>query len=174
MGVIQKGGNLEKQIVNLIELIHKEVSSLENFLKLLAEEERCLINNRFDLLEESIRKQEQAITQAKQLEEIRKEITSWLSKDLKIEHEQPTLSKLIQLLDSSYSSKLNELQKTLLDLHRKVETQRKRNEELIKKSIGCRDHDIKFLIDVSPTSCLKDSIDDQGKAKPSLILDEVG
>lgn len=165
---------MEKQILNLIELIHKEVSSLENFLRLLAEEERCLINNRFDLLEESIRKQEQAITQAKQLEEIRKDITVWLSKDLKIEHEQPTLSKLIQLVDSSYSSKLNELQKTLLDLHRKVEAQRKRNEELIKKSIGSRERDLKFLIGASPNSYLKDSINDQGKAKPSLILDKVG
>lgn len=165
---------MEKQFVSLIELIHKEVDSLENFLRLLTEEEECLINNRFDLLGESIHKQEQAIIQAKQLEKNRREITAWLSKDLKIDHEKTSLSKLIQLLDSSYSSKLDELQKTLLELHRKVEIQRKKNEELIKESMGYIDHGIKFLIDTSPTSYLKDSSKNQGKAKPSLILDKVG
>lgn len=165
---------MEKQLVNLIELINKEVNSLENFLRLLTEEEECLISNRFDLLERSIHQQEQAIIQAKRLGKNRKEITSCLAKDLKLEHEEPSISKLVQLLDSSYSSKLNELQKTLLELHRKVETQRRKNEELIKESMGHIDSSIKFLIDTSSTSYLKNSVNNQGKAKPSLILDKVG
>jgi hypothetical protein len=166
---------LEKQLVNLIELINKEVNSLESFLRLLAEEEECLINNRFDLLERSIHQQEQAISQARHLEKNRKEITAWLSKDLKLEQEEPSISKLVQLLDSSYSSRLNELQKTLLELHRKVEIQRKKNEELIKESMEHIDSSIKFLIDnTSSTSYLRNSVNNQGKAKASLILDKVG
>ena len=165
---------MEKQLVNLIELINKEVNSLESFLRLLTEEEECLINNRFDLLERSIHQQEQAISQAKRLEKNRKEITAWLSKDLKLVHEEPSISKLVQLLDSSYSSRLNELQKTLLELHRKVEIQRKINEELIRESMEHIDSSIKFLIDTSSTSYLKNSAKNQGKAKASLILDKVG
>jgi len=164
---------LEKQLVSLIELIHKEVNSLENFLQLLTDEEACLVNKRFDLLEESIRKQEQIITQAKKLEENRKELTAWLFKELKIDQGKTTLSKLIQLLDSSHSLKLKELQSTLLELHRKVEIQRKNNEELIKKSMGYIERDIKLLMDTPPTPYLKSSLTNQGKANPSLILDKL-
>jgi len=164
---------LEKQLVSLIRLIHKEVNSLENFLKLLTEEEACLISKRFDLLEESIRKQEKIIVQTKKLGKNRKELTTWLFKELKIDQGKTTLSKLFQLLDSSHSSKLKELQSTLLELHRKVETQRKNNEELIKKSVGYIERDIKYLMDTSPTPYLKNPLNNQGKANPSLILDKL-
>lgn len=164
---------MEKQLANLIGLIRKEVNSLENFLQLLTEEEACLVNKRFDLLKESIRKKEQIIIQAKKLEENRRELTSWFYRELKIDQGKTTLSKLAQLLDSSHSSKLKELQNTLLELHRKVDIQRKNNEELIKKSMGYIDRDIRFLIDSSPTPYFKNSLNNQGKANPSLILDKL-
>lgn len=117
---------MEQQVLGLIKLIHKEVDSLESFLRLLSEEQECLVNNRLERLEESISKQEHALIQAKQLESERIRITSWLLKDFKVDTKKGSLSKLIQLLDSSHSSKLEELQKTLLDLHRKVEVQREK------------------------------------------------
>ncbi|MDP3024672.1 MAG: flagellar protein FlgN [candidate division Zixibacteria bacterium] len=165
---------MEQQVLSLIKLIHKEVDSLENFLKLLTEEEECLVNNSFDSLEESILKQEQALTQAKQLEKERIEITSWLFKGFKVDQKKASLTKLVQLLDSSYSSKLEELQKTLLYLHRKVEVQREKNGELIKDSMGYIDRSIKFLMEPSPVSYLKDPSHNRGKARPPLVLDKVG
>jgi hypothetical protein len=165
---------LEKDVIGLIELIQKEVDSLENFLWLLTEEEECLINNRFNQLQESIHKQEQAILRAKQLEKERMEMTAWLSAGVNFNQERTSLSKLIQLLDSSYSSKLEELQKTLLELHRKVEAQRDRNEELIKESMGYIDRDIIILMDDSPTSYLKEPSNNPGKVKPSLVLNKAG
>ena len=165
---------MEQHILSLIKLIHKEVGSLENFLKLLTEEEECLLNNSFESLEKSILKQEQALTQAKQLEKERMEITYWLFKDFRIDQKKGSLTKLIQLLDSSHSSKLEELQKTLLDLHRKVEVQREKNGELIKDSMGYIDRSIKFLLEPSPVSYLKDPSHNRGKARPPLVLDKVG
>jgi len=165
---------LEQQVLSLIKLIHKEVGSLENFLNLLTEEQECLINNRFGRLEESIIKQEQALIQAKQLEKERMKITSWLFKDFKIDQRKGSLTKLIQLLDSSHSSKLEELQKTLVDLHRKVEIQRERNEELIKDSMSYIDRSIKFLMEPSPVSYLRNPSHNQGKVMPPLVLDKVG
>ncbi len=76
-------------------------------------------------------------------------ITSWLFKDFKVDQRKGSLTKLVQLLDSSYSSKLEELQKTLADLHRKVEIQREKNEELIKDSMGYIDRSIEFLTEPS-------------------------
>lgn len=165
---------MEQQVLSLIKLIHKEVDSLENFLKLLTEEEECLVNNSFDSLQESIFKQEQALTQAKQLEKERMEITSWLFKGFKVDQKKASLTKLIQLLDSSHSSKLEELQKTLLELHRKVEIQRERNEELIKDSMSYIDRSIRFLTEPPYVSYLKDPSHNRVKAKPPLVLDRVG
>jgi len=165
---------LEQQVLSLIKLIHKEVDSLENFLKLLTEEQECLVNNHFDRLEESILKQEQALIQAKQLEKERMEITSWLFKGFKVDQKRASLTKLVQLLDSSHSSKLEELQKTLLDLHRKVEIQREKNEGLIKDSMSYIDRSIRFLVEPPYVSYLKEPSHNRVKAKPPLVLDRVG
>ncbi|MDH4223085.1 MAG: flagellar protein FlgN [candidate division Zixibacteria bacterium] len=164
---------MEKQLAGLIELINQEVDSLENFLKLLRQEEECLINKHFDLLEESIRKQGKALLRAKKLERNRKEVTTWISNDLRMEQNNISLLKLTQLLDSSYSSKLDELQKTLLGLHRKVEMQRIKNEKLIKESMACIDNDIKLLIESLPDSQAAKSQGNQKKAELSLILNKV-
>ena len=165
---------MEQQVLNLIKLIHKEADSLENFLKLLTEEEECLVNNSFDRLEESILKQEQALIQARQLEKERIEITSCLFKCFKLDQKKDSLNKLVQLVDSSHSSKLEELQKTLLDLHRKVEIQREKNEELIKDSMSYIDQNIRFLAEPPRSSYLKASSHDRLRAKPPLVLDRVG
>lgn len=165
---------MEKDVISLIELIQKEVDSLENFLWLLTEEEECLINNRFDQLQESIHKQEQAILRAKQLEKERMEMTARLLAGVNFNQERTSLTKLIQLLDSSYSSKLEELQKTLLELHRKVEAQRDKNEELIKESMGYIERDIIFLMDDSTTTYLKEPSNNPGEVKPFLVLNKAG
>ena len=164
---------MEKQLAGLIELINQEVASLENFLKLLREEEECLINKHFDLLKKSIRKQGKALLRAKKLERNRKKVTTWISNDLRMEKNNISLLKLTQLLDSSYSSKLDELQKTLLGLHRKVEMQRIKNEKLIKESMACIDNDIKLLIESLPDSQAAKSQGNQKKAELSLILNKV-
>jgi hypothetical protein len=165
---------LEQQVLSLIKLIHKEVDSLENFLKLLTEEQECLVNNHFDRLEESISKQEQALILAKQLEKERMKITSWLFEEFKVDTKKGSLTKLVQLVDSSHSSKLEELQKTLVDLHRKVEIQRERNEELIKDSMSYIDRSIEFLTEPSVIPYLKYPSHNQAKAKPPFVLDRVG
>ena len=165
---------MEQQVLGLIKLIHKEVDSLESFLRLLSEEQECLVNNRLERLEESISKQEHALIQAKQLESERIRITSWLLKDFKVDTKKGSLSKLIQLLDSSHSSKLEELQKTLLDLHRKVEVQREKNEELIRDSMSYIDRNIRFLAEPPYASYLKEPSPNRVKGKPPLVLDRVG
>jgi hypothetical protein len=165
---------LEQQVLSLIRLIHKEVDSMENFLKLLTEEQECLVNNHFDRLEESILKQEQALIQAKQLEKERMEITSCLFKDSKVDQKKASLAKLTQLLNSSHSSKLEELQKTLLDLHRKVEIQREKNEELIKDSMSYIDRSISLLTDPPYVTYLKEPPPNRAKVKHPLVLDRVG
>ncbi len=165
---------MEQPVLSLIKLIHKEVDSLENFLNLLTEEQECLMSNRFGCLEESIIKQEQALIRARELEKERVKVTCLLSKDFKIDQGESSLTKLIQLLDSSHSSKLEELQKTLVDLHRKVEIQREKNEELIRDSLSYIDRSIERLRETSGFSYLRDPSHSQGKVTPPLVLDKVG
>ena len=159
--------------MGFIELITQEVDSLENFLVLLKEEEEYLLKNHFDLLRDSIQKREKALIRSRILEKNRKDITTQISRDLKIEQNKTSLFKVSQLLDSSYSSKIDDLQKTLLGLHRKVEIQRKKNEELIKDSMVYMDQDMKLLLESAENSYLANDLFKKNQTKPTLIVDKV-
>ena len=57
-------------------------------------------------------------------------------KNIPIDKNEFNLSLLSELLEESSCTKLEELQKILLDLYKKVELQRKKNQQLIRKSSG--------------------------------------
>lgn len=127
---------MEPLIRDLLEMIAQEVKSLESFLTLLAEQENLLLNNKLSSLTRSWEKQRGALSLARSLERKRLLITNKLSEKFKIDKNKFNLSLLSDLLEESYSTKLEELQRVLLDLYKKVEIQRKKNQKLIRESTG--------------------------------------
>jgi len=125
---------LEPLIKELLEVIAQEVKSLESFLALLADQENLLINHKLSSLSLSCERQRGALSSARGLEKKRLLITHKLSKKFKIDKNRFNLSLLSELLEECYSTKLEELQRTLLDLYKKVESQRKKNLKLISES----------------------------------------
>jgi len=127
---------LERLIKELLKMIAQEVKSLERFLALLLDQENLLLSNGFSSLCESSKRQRQALSAAQSLERKRLQITDRLSKKLKIDKNRFDLSLLPDLLEESYSAKIREVQEALLDLCRKVEIQREKNQKLIRESQG--------------------------------------
>jgi hypothetical protein len=128
--------DLEQLVKELLETIAQEVKSLERFLALLLDQENLLLNNRLSSLPGSWEKQRKALSLARSLEKKRLLITDRVSEEFKIDKNEFDLCPLSDLLEESYSARIEALQKTLLDLHRKVETQRKKNQKLIRESRG--------------------------------------
>jgi len=137
---------LHSQVSQLIEVINKEVLCLEKFLALLSEEQKFLVEDEVGFLRKSIEEQEKTIWEARKLEETRIKLTDSLAEKLKIDKGEVKLSKLIELVEESYSTKLRELQSTLTTLYTKLERQRKKNEFLIKQSMKYVDKSMKIFL----------------------------
>lgn len=127
---------MEQLVKKLLKTIAQEVKSLERFLALLLDQENLLLNNRFSPLPGSWEKQRKALCLARNLEKKRLLITNRVSEKFKINRNEFDLSLLSDLLDESYSARIEALQRTLLHLHRKVEIQRGKNQKLIRESRG--------------------------------------
>jgi uncharacterized protein YeeX (DUF496 family) len=133
-------------VSQLIKVINRESKCLDNFLSLLSEEQKFLVENDVDSLRRSIEDQEKAIRDARKLEDDRIKLTDSLSEKLKIDKGGVSISKLIELVEESYSTKLRELQSTLSSLYAKLERQRKKNEFLIKQSMKHVDKSINIFL----------------------------
>ena len=96
-------------VSQLIEAINRESKCLEKFLTLLSEEQKFLVENDVDSLRSSIGDQEKAIRDARKLEDERIKLTDSLAEKLKIDKGEVNISKLIELVEESYSTKLREL-----------------------------------------------------------------
>ena len=133
-------------VSQLIEVINKEISCLERFLTLLSEEQEFLVEKDIDSLRKSIEEQEKTIQDERKLEEARIKLTDSLAGNLKIDKEEVNISKLIELVEESYSTELRQLQSTLASLYAKLERQRKKNEFLIRQSMKYVDKSIKVFL----------------------------
>lgn len=127
---------MQTLIKELLEIIGQEVKSLEHFLALLLNQENLILNSKFSSLSGSWERQREALSLAKNLERKRLLITDRLSEKFKVDPNKFNLCLLTDLLEESYSAKIEDLQRSLLDLYTKVETQRKKNEKLIRESSG--------------------------------------
>ena len=127
---------MEPLVKELLEVIAQEAKLLEDFLAVLANQEKLLCNHKLTSLTRSWEKERESLSIAKTLEKKRLNITRKLSQKFKIDKNEFNLSLLSELLEESSCTKLEELQKILLDLYKKVELQRKKNQQLIRKSSG--------------------------------------
>ena len=139
---------MQAKINKLIEVINREVLCLEKFMQLLTKEQEILVGRDVGALQKSVEEQEKAVLEAEKLEKERIKLTDQIASNLNLSKDQASLSKLVQLLEESYSTQLKELQKTLLGLYQKVERQRRKNEFLIKQSMGMIDRGMKFILGV--------------------------
>jgi ABC-type phosphate transport system auxiliary subunit len=143
----QNGGRqLNPLVSQLIAVIQREISCLERFLTLLSEEQRFMVENDIGSLRKSMKEQDEAIRDQRQLEEARIKLTDSLAGKLKIGKKEINISKLIELVEESYSTELRELQSTLACLYARLERQRKKNEFLIRQSMKHLDKSIEVFL----------------------------
>ena len=139
---------MEPLVKELLEVIVQETQLLEDFLVALVDQEKLLRNYKLSSLTRSWEKERESLSLAKSLERKRLDITQKLSKRFKIDKNKFDFSLLSELLEESSCTKLEELQRILLDLCQKVELQRKKNQQLIRKSSG-------FLVSKKETNSQK-------------------
>jgi ABC-type phosphate transport system auxiliary subunit len=165
---------LHSQVFQLIEVINKEVLCLEKFLSFLSEEQKFLVENEIGFLRRSIEDQEETIWKARKLEETRIKLTDSLAEKLKINKGDVNISKLIELVEESYSTKLRELQSTLSTLYTKLERQRKKNEFLITQSMKYVDKSMKIFLGLEGRNpAYSVSLKERNKVTSEKVVEQV-
>ena len=120
-------------IDKLIEIIGKEAALFESFLDLLEKQQRMLVENNLDGLNEVTADQREKMTESQLLNNRRLEIVEIIKRDKQIQGDL-NVTKLLELVDKQQADRLSQLQKIILDLNDKITYTRNQNAMLLNRS----------------------------------------
>jgi len=150
----------------ITEVVEREAACLEEFLKLLIDQQKYIVDNEIDNLKNGVARQQEIIKKIKNLEKSRIEILGRLSESENLDPKNLTISSLACHAEGEISEKLLQLQSSLLALHNKIEKAKRKNEFLIEHSMKYIEETIRLLGEKGKPR--RDYI--PGKDQESLIL----
>lgn len=115
-------------------ILNQELETFNRFLVLLDDQNRHIAKNDIDGLAKTNADLDMLSNQASDLERYRQSLTQDLSRQLKLENHNPTLSDLVSRLDGISSERLRTLRQAILEVHKKIAEKSRRNKFLIDKS----------------------------------------
>lgn len=115
--------------------MEREAACLEEFLELLVNQQKYLVDNDIENLKSGVSRQQEIINQIKELEKSRLGIVACYSETQKLNPGDVTISSLARQAGGEMADKLMELQNSLLSLHQKIEKAKRKNEFLIEHSM---------------------------------------
>jgi hypothetical protein len=118
-----------------MDVVAREVEQFELFLKLLSEQQNHLIANDLDNLNKTVMEQEQAILKLRDCETERIGIVRDISTRTGDNEADLTLATMARRLEKPHADRLERMQKQLVNLHKRIDRARARNDFLIKKSM---------------------------------------
>ncbi len=127
---------MEKELTELINILNAEYEVFVKYLERLTEQQQFLIENDLGGIKISVEKINTLAQDAVNLETGRRRIIESLSERLAMNPEEITIGKLIEKFKGPNFEELEGLKNTILDIHDKVNKQKKRNELLIEQSMG--------------------------------------
>lgn len=123
----------------------REVAQFEQVLQLMADQQNYLVSNDLENLNRVVKEQEEAIVKMHELERSRLRVIDEISQRTDDNPEGLTLTEIARKLGEPQAEKLVRMQKTLRDLHDKINKAKTRNEFLIKKSMEYIEGTVRLL-----------------------------
>jgi len=120
-------------VMQLIGVLNKEASLFETFLELLEKQQKALVKNDMDALNEITMIQRERVMEAGILARKRKSLASRLTPGEEGEMSL-TISRLIKMVSDGQAGILESLRSTILELNEKISKVRLQNEMLINRS----------------------------------------
>jgi len=140
--VKKEKGSFRKDALLLLTTIREEIRALESFLLFLENEKTILLKSEVQSFREIEKERSKKLCLAKKLEQKRKNLIASISKKMKLGSNKKDTEGILNLLSYFKEVNLSQLQSTLWELSRKVDLQRKKNDDLIKRSFGLIDNNI--------------------------------
>jgi hypothetical protein len=115
-------------------ILNQELDAFNRFLVLLDDQNRQIAKNDIEALTKTSADLDLLSNQVSDLERYRQALTQELSRQLKLEKDNPTLNDLVSRLDGISSERLRALRQAILEVHKKIAEKSRRNKFLIDKS----------------------------------------
>jgi flagellar biosynthesis/type III secretory pathway chaperone len=129
----------------LTDILNQELDSSNRFLVLLDNQHRQLVCRDLEGLNKTNAELDLLCNKIGDFEKKRQKIVKNISGQMKLSSDNLTLNDILSRLDGISSNRLQQLRKAILDVHRRIEEKRKRNEYLIEKSRNLVAESVKIL-----------------------------
>ena len=136
---------MEALIVQLVDVVQKEVGALQRLLEFLEQVQQVLVQHDVERLGELVIEQQALVDETARLERQRAEVVDQLAPSLQDEAKSLTLKKLIDRLQGPHSDRLSEMRQTLIELHDRIQKANRNNGLLIKQSMKYVDKSLQIL-----------------------------
>ena len=120
-------------IDTLIDIIGKEAVLFESFLELLEKQQRMLVENNLDGLNQVTAEQHERLTESQMLNCRRMDVVEQIKKDKHIDGDL-NITRLLTLIDQQQADRLEQLQDVILSLNDKITETRNQNAILLNRS----------------------------------------
>ena len=163
----------QELITELVGVIRQEEVLLQDFLELLETQKQLLVKNQVDEFDQSVLHQEELIKKIKNLEGQRIKLVNQISHGMKVEEDELTLTRLVEMSLGQVSSELQTAKKSMSQLVERIRRANQVNQYLIKRSLNVAQRSIDLLIDES----LRDVIYEQtgkltGQDRRAMIVNK--
>ncbi len=125
----------EQLIAELTAVINDEVRAFHRLLEALREEQRAIVEDDIEAIEQCIAIQSEVAVAAHQLEGRRVRVVQQLAEQLDMDAENISLSRLVEALEDPRAEELTQMREKLLELNGKIRTTSANNAFLIRQSL---------------------------------------
>ena len=142
--------NVNSTMLQLVELVQKEVETFQALLESMESEQKALIAQDVAEIEKTVISQRELAVNAAALERARTKLVAELSQELGETASDFTLKRLIDRIEGEHSKHLGEMRETLIEMHEKIQHANKQNALLIKQSMKYVDKSLQILAGDGP------------------------
>lgn len=163
----------QELITSLVSVIKREEGLLQDFLDLLESQKQLLVQNKVEEFDQSVLQQEELIKQIKTLEGERIKLVNQIARGMKVEENELTLTRLVEMSLGQVSSELQTAKRSMSQLVERIKRANQVNQYLIKRSLNVSQRSIDLLIDEN----LRDVVYEQtgklsGQDRRSMIVNK--
>ena len=131
----QRNAKMNDTLIELIEVINEEVRTFHRLLTSLQEEQRVIVEDDLQGIEEIVADQQQLAVYAHQIEARRIQLVDELALRLDLQPDNVSLSRLVEVLEGPHSEELANMREQLLELNGKIRATSENNAFLIRQSL---------------------------------------
>ena len=136
---------MEPLVAELTDIIQKEIDLFTQLLETLEEEQRALVTQQVDRIEELSRRKHELAEHSGKLEVVRIALVEKLAADLQEEPGSVTLKNLVDQVRDPHANRLREMRETLITVHERIRRANRQNSALIRQSMKYIDKSLQIL-----------------------------